>query len=65
MALIAGLPLVAVISLISGRLVFVTFGVVVTLCIASPIIAFVSAAVDGQKRALHDRVAGVVAQAAE
>jgi hypothetical protein len=65
MALIAGLPLVAVISLISGRLVFVAFGMVVTLCIAAPIVAFVSAAIDGQKRALHDRIAGVVAQAAE
>ncbi len=65
MAMIAGLPLVAVISLISSRLVFVFFGVIVTLCIACPIIAFIAAAIDQQKRALHDRIVGVLAQPAE
>lgn len=61
MALIAGLPLTAVISLLSSSLTIVVFGVVVTLCIACPIIAFVSAAFDRNNRALHDRVAGVIA----
>lgn len=65
MALIAGLPLTAVISLLSSSLTIVVFGVVVTLCIASPVIALVSAALDRNNRALHDRVAGVLAVPAE
>lgn len=65
MAFIAGLPLTAVISLLSSSLTIVVFGVVVTLCIACPIIALVSAAIDRQNRALHDRVAGVIAVPAE
>jgi hypothetical protein len=61
MAFIAGMPLSAVISLLSSSLTIIVFGVVVTLCVACPIIALVSAAIDRNNRALHDRVAGVVA----
>ena len=65
MALIAGMPLMAVISLLSSSLTIVVFGVVVTLCLACPLIALVSAALDRNNRALHDRVAGVIAVPAE
>lgn len=61
MAGVAGLPLAAVIALILSQLTIVVFGVVIILCIASPVIAFVSALMDGQHRALHDRIAGTIA----
>jgi len=65
MSLVAGLPLVAVISILASRLVFVLFGLIVTLCIASPPIALISASMDRNHRPLHDRVVGVVALPAE
>jgi uncharacterized RDD family membrane protein YckC len=65
MTLIAGLPLVTVVSLLSSSLTIVVFGVVVTLCLACPIIALVSALIDRQNRALYDRVAGVIAVPSE
>jgi hypothetical protein len=65
MALIAGMPLTAVVSLLSSALTIVVFGVVVTLCLASPVIALVSAAIDSCRRSLHDRVAGVIAVPSE
>jgi ABC-type antimicrobial peptide transport system permease subunit len=58
---VAGFPLVAVVGLISSRIVFVLFGVIVTVCLVSPLIALISAAIDRQHRTLHDRVARVVA----
>ena len=61
MAAVAGLPLMAIIFLVLSRLTIVAFGVLITLCIAAPIIALVSALLDAQNRALHDRIAGVVA----
>ncbi|MEK7692624.1 MAG: RDD family protein [Chloroflexota bacterium] len=61
MAGVAGLPLAAVIALILSQLTIVVFGVVMIICVASPIIAVVSALMDGQHRALHDRIAGTVA----
>jgi uncharacterized RDD family membrane protein YckC len=65
MALIAGMPLTAVISLLSSSLTIVVFGVVVTLCLACPVIALASAALHRNNRALHDRVAGVIAVSSE
>ncbi len=65
MTLVAGLPLLTVISLLSSRIVFVLFGVIVTVCLASPAIALISAAIDRQRRALHDRVARVILVSAE
>ncbi len=61
MALVAGLPLAAVISLVLSRYTIVLFGVLMTVCIAAPIIALISAAMDAQNRALHDRIVGVLA----
>lgn len=61
MACITGLPLAAVISLLLSSFTIVIFGIVVIVCIASPIIALVSAALNAQNRAFHDRIAGVVA----
>jgi hypothetical protein len=48
-----------------SSLAIVVFGVLVTLCIACPIIALVSAALDRNNRALHDRMAGVIAVPSE
>jgi hypothetical protein len=61
MAGVAGLPLAAVIALVLSQLTIVVFGVVMILCVASPMIAFVSALMDAQHRALHDRIVGTVA----
>ena len=60
MALIAGLPLAGAISLLLNNVTVVAFGVIVTLCIVAPLIAVVSALLDGQNRALQDRMAGTV-----
>ena len=65
MALVVGLPLAAVIATALGRVTIVVFGVLVILCLASPLIALASAIVDLQNRALHDRLAGTVAVPAE
>jgi hypothetical protein len=65
MAMATGLPLAAVISLALSRATIVGFGLIVTFCAASPIIALISAMVDRENRALHDRVAGVVAVPSE
>jgi uncharacterized RDD family membrane protein YckC len=61
MALIAGFPLIFVVTLVLSRLSLALFLVLITLCVASPIIAIVSALRDARNRALHDRVARVVA----
>ena len=58
MACVAGLPLAAVIALVLSRLTIVVFGVLMTLCLASPLIALISALLNTQHRALHDRVVG-------
>ncbi|MBI5287707.1 MAG: RDD family protein [Chloroflexi bacterium] len=65
MTMVAGFPLLGVISILASRLVFVLFGVIVTLCVASPLIALISASMDRNHRALHDRVARVVTVPAE
>ncbi len=61
MACVAGLPLAAVIALVLSRLTVVVFGVLMTICIAAPVIALVSAFFDAQHRGLHDRIVGTVA----
>lgn len=60
MAAAVGFPLAAVIAIILSRLTIVLFGVLITLCVAAPLIALISAMLDGQNRALHDRVVGTV-----
>ena len=65
MAIIVGFPLVFAISLVLSRGTIVVFGVIVTLCFAAPLIALVSALIDSQNRALHDRIVGVVAVPAD
>jgi uncharacterized RDD family membrane protein YckC len=54
------LPLVFVISLLLSRVAIVVFGVVLTLCIAAPLVALVSALQDGRNRTLHDRIVGTI-----
>jgi hypothetical protein len=58
-------PLAAVWAIVASRTTFVLFGVLLTVCIASPLIALISAALHAEHRALHDRVAHVVVVAAE
>lgn len=61
MALITALPMAAVVSLALNRASIAVFGIVLIVCAVAPIIAFVSGLLDGQNRALHDRIVGVVA----
>jgi uncharacterized RDD family membrane protein YckC len=60
MAVMTAFPLALVISLVLSRLGIVAFGVVLTLCLVAPILALVSALLDQQNRALHDRIVGVL-----
>lgn len=64
MIVVAGLPLAAVIALVLSRLTIAAFVVLLVLCVASPIIALVSAFADEQHRALHDRLVGIIAMPA-
>jgi hypothetical protein len=61
MAVVVGFPLAALVALLLDELTLAAFGLVVTLCVVSPLIALVSASMDRRNRALHDRVASVVA----
>lgn len=60
MALVAGAPLAALVALVVNVVSLFFLALVVLLCVAAPIAAFVSALVDAQNRALHDRVVGTV-----
>ncbi len=60
MAIIASLPLAAVFALVLSRLTLAAFGVLITLCIVAPLVALVSALLDGENRALHERVVGLI-----
>jgi len=53
-------PLAFVSSLLLSRLGIVAFGVVLTLCLAAPVLAIVSALLDRQNRTLHDRIVGII-----
>ena len=46
-------------SLLLSRLGIVVFGVGLTLCLIAPLLALISALLDGQNRTLHDRIVGV------
>lgn len=65
MAIITGLPLSFVVSLLLQRVTIAVFGVFVTLCLAAPIVALVAAATDSRRRGLHDRIAGTIVVPAE
>ena len=60
MALVAGAPLAALVALVANVFSLFFLALVVLLCVAAPIAAFVSALIDAQNRALHDRVGGTV-----
>lgn len=60
MALTGGLPMAAIIAIVLGSWTVAVFGLLITLCIAMPIIALISAVLDHRNRALHDRVIGTV-----
>jgi hypothetical protein len=65
MAVVAAFPLMGVFALVLSRLTLGVFFLLMTLCAAAPIVAFVSAMRDARQRALHDRVAHVVAVAVD
>jgi uncharacterized membrane protein len=61
MACVAGLPLAAIMAIVLSNVTIVVFGVLMTICVVAPLIALISAMLDHQHRALHDRIAGVIA----
>lgn len=61
MTLVTGLPIAFVIFLLLSRITLFVWSVVITLGVACPIIALVSALFDPQHRTLHDRIVGTVA----
>ena len=61
MALIASWPLIAVFALVLNRLTLAAFCVMITLCVLAPLVALISAMLDAQNRALHDRIVGLIA----
>jgi hypothetical protein len=60
MACVAAIPLAGTIAVALNRATVVIFGVVIVLCVLAPIIALVSALLDGQNRALQDRIIGTI-----
>ena len=60
MALVAGAPLAALVALVANVFSLFFLALVVLLCVAAPIAALVSALIDAQNRALHDRVVGTM-----
>ena len=65
MALVTGLPMAALVSLVVNVVSLFLLALLVLACVVAPILAFASAMIDGQNRALHDRIAGVVAVPAD
>jgi uncharacterized RDD family membrane protein YckC len=59
-AAVTTLPFLLVVSLLLSRGTLAVFFVILTLCVASPVIALASAILDEQNRALHDRIAGTI-----
>jgi len=60
MALVAGAPIAALLFLVLNVFALFVLALVVLVCVAAPIVAFASAMANGENRALHDRVAGIV-----
>lgn len=65
MAIVTGMPLSFVVSLLAQSVTVAVFGAFVALCLAAPVVAVVAAATDGRRRGLHDRIAGAIVVAAE
>ena len=59
-AMTSSLPLLLMSSLLLTRAGIVAFGIVLTLCVAAPLLALASALQDGRNRTLHDRIVGTV-----
>lgn len=60
MAVVTGFPLAAVIALALGAFTVFAFTALMVLCLLAPLAALVSAMLDAQNRALHDRVVGTL-----
>ena len=58
MAIVSGVPITLVLAPTLGRRAILGYGVLGALCIATPVVAFVSAAFDAESRALQDRIVG-------
>ena len=59
-AAVTTFPFLFVVSLLLSRGTLAVLFVILTLCVASPVIAVVSAMLDDQNRTLHDRIAGTI-----
>lgn len=60
LGIVVATPLIGVVAVALSRASVVVFGVVLVLCALAPLIALVSALLDGQNRALQDRIVGTV-----
>lgn len=58
MAIVAGVPLTLIVAPVLGPVTILLFGVLLALCIVTPIVAAVSAALDAQNRTLQERLIG-------
>ncbi|HYM15882.1 MAG TPA: RDD family protein [Dehalococcoidia bacterium] len=65
MALVTFLPASWAISLLLQRATLAAMLTFVALCMVAPFVALVAAATDGRRRALHDRIAGMIVVPAE
>jgi uncharacterized RDD family membrane protein YckC len=65
MAIMVGLPIAFFLLTVLVRVMIFVWALLILLCIVSPLIALISAALDSHNRTLHDRIVGVVAVPAE
>ena len=65
MVVVAAGPLAAIAAIVLDWWNIFLFGLVALLCFVAPIVAFISALLDGQNRALQDRVVGTVVRPVE
>lgn len=65
MVLVTAVPVTLILFISLSRVALFLLAVLVTLFVVAPIVALISAMVDDENRALHDRVAGVVVTPAE
>lgn len=65
MILVTAVPITLILFISLSRVALFLLAVLVTLFVVAPVLALISAIVDDENRALHDRVAGVVVTPAE
>jgi uncharacterized RDD family membrane protein YckC len=60
MAFTGGLPTLTIVAIVLDSWTVALFVIVLTLCIAMPIVALIAALLDSRNRTLHDRVVGTI-----